>query len=75
MLTNLRQSANISMRSASGGNLYPIGLVTSTFCLGKESFTYNFIVYKNLGRMFIRGLDFLHEHNIGVQLSDKEKEY
>ena len=41
MLTYLKNSSNIPVRSASGGQLHPIRLVTCTFCLGKETFTYN----------------------------------
>ena len=69
MLPHLKHSCNITVRSASGANLYPMSLVTCTFCLGKQTFTYNFTVWKNLARPFIY-LGFLCEHKIEVQWSD-----
>ena len=70
MLSSLKHSSNISVRCASGGHLYSIGLVTCTFHLGKQTFTYNFIVCKNLARPFILCLNFLGEHKIGLQWLD-----
>ena len=59
MLPNLIHSHNISVRSASGQNMCPIGLVICTFCLGKQTLSYNFTGYQNLVRPFKLGLDFL----------------
>ena len=58
MLPNLKYSHNISVRSTSEGNLYPMGLVSCIFCLGTQTFAHNFIICKNLARSFILGLDF-----------------
>ena len=59
MLPNLNHLHNILVRSASVGHLYPMATVTCTFHLGKQTFTYNLIVFKNSARPFILGLDFL----------------
>ena len=37
MLSNLKHTTNISVRSALGEYLYPIGLIICTFCLGKKN--------------------------------------
>ena len=70
MLTNLKYSPNILVRSALWGNLYPVDVVTCTFHLGKQTITYSFIVCKNLARPFKFGLHFLHKHKSGAQQSD-----
>ena len=50
---------NVSVRSATGSNLDPIGLVNCTFMLGDTPFDYNFIVCKNHTRPLILGRDFI----------------
>ena len=52
---------NINVRSATGSNLTPIGLVNCTFELGGNKFNGDFIVCKNLTRPLILGRDFLYE--------------
>ena len=47
--------SNIRVRSATGSNLSPLGIVACTFELGKTAFTSNFIVCKNLTRPLILG--------------------
>ena len=49
----------INVRSATGSNLNPIGLVYCTFELGGTKFNSDFIVCKNLTRPLILGRDFL----------------
>ena len=58
-LTKTQFVQNISVRSATGSNLVPIGIVHCTFELGKIKFNGDFIVCKNLTRPLILGRDFL----------------
>ena len=59
MLPDLRQIYNIDIKSASGSK---IGITQCTFSIGKHSYTYDFVVCKNLSRPFILGIDFLRQH-------------
>ena len=59
---------NISVRSATGSNLAPIGLMSFMFMLGDTPFDYDFIVCKNLTRSLILGRDF--QNHIAVRYSD-----
>ena len=61
------------MRSASGSNLAPIGLVNCTFMLRDTTFDSNFIVCKNLTRPLILGRDFLIRNHISVRYSENGK--
>ena len=58
-LMKIQFSQNISVRSATGSNLTPLGLVNCSFELGKAKFNADFIVCKNLTRPLILGRDFL----------------
>ena len=64
---------NISVRSATGSNLAPMGLVNCTFMLGDTTFDSNFIVCKNLTRPLVLGRDFLILNHISVRYSENEK--
>ena len=64
---------NISVRSATGSNLAPIGLVSCTFMLGNTSFDFDFIVCKNLTRPLILGRDFLIQNHIAMRYSENGK--
>ena len=64
---------NINVRSATGSNLAPIGLVNCTSMLGDTSFDFNFIVCKNLTRPLIFGRDFLIKNHITVTYSENGK--
>ena len=57
---------NISIRSAIGSNLTPIGLVNCSFELGKTKFNGDFIVCKTLTRPFILERDFLIQNHVSV---------
>ena len=46
---------NIHVRSATGSNLSPLGIVDGTFELGKAKFRSDFIICKNLNRPPILG--------------------
>ena len=58
-LAKIHLLQNINVKSATGSNLAPVGLVTCTFELGKTKFCSDFIVCKNLTRPLILGRDFL----------------
>ena len=64
---------NISVRSATGSNLTPIGLVNCSFELGRIKFNSDFIVCKNLTRPLILGRDFLIRNHVTVQYADDGK--
>ena len=57
---------NISVRSATGSNLTPLGMIHCSFELGKIKFNSNLIVCRNLTRPLIFGRDFLLQHHITV---------
>ena len=59
LLTKIQSVQNISVISATGSNLTPLGLINCSFELGKVKFNSNFIVCKNLTRPLILGRDFL----------------
>ena len=50
-LTQIHLSQNINVRSVTGSNLAPLGMVECTFELGKAKFRSDFIVCKNLTRL------------------------
>ena len=58
-LANIQLLQNVNVKSATGSNLAPVGLVNCTFELGKTEFNSEFIVCKNLTRPLILGRDFL----------------
>ena len=58
---------HISVRSAMGSNLTPLGIIHYSFELGKIMFNNNLIVCRNLTRPLILGRDFLLQHNITVR--------
>ena len=69
-LPKIQLLQNVSVRSATGSNLAPIGLVNCTFMLGDTPFDYDFIVCKNLNRPIILGRDFLIQNHLAVRYSD-----
>ena len=54
-LTKICLLQNINVKSATGSNLAPLGMVDCTFELGKAKFRGDFIVCKNLTRPLILG--------------------
>ena len=56
----------ISVKSATGSNLTPLGMIHCSFELGKIKFNSNLIVCRNLTRPLILGRDFLWQHQITV---------
>ena len=64
---------NVSVQSATGSNLAPLGLVKCTFLLGDTPFEYSVIVCRSLTRPLILGRDFLAQNQIAVRYSDQGK--
>ena len=69
-MTKINLSQNINVRSATGSNLAPIGIMHCTFELGGMKFNSDFIVCKNLTRPLILGRDFLIQNHISVRYSE-----
>ena len=72
-LTKIYLLQNVNVRSATGSNLAPIGLVNCTSVLGDTTFDCDFIVCKNLTRPLILGRDFLIQNHISVRYSENRK--
>ena len=53
MLPDLKLIYNIDIKSASGNKIKTIGVTQCTFSIGKHSYTYDFVVCKNLSRPFV----------------------
>ena len=70
-LPEIQTLHHVSVRSATGSNLAPLGLVKCTVLLGDTPFEYSFIVGRNLTRPLILGRDFLVQNQIAVRYSDK----
>ena len=62
----MQRLRNISVKSATGSNLTPLGMIHCSFELGKIKFNSNLIVCRNLTRPLILGRDFLLQHHITV---------
>ena len=62
----MQKLSNISVKSATGSNLMPLGMIHCSFELGKIRFHSNLIVCRNLTRPLILGRDFLLQHHITV---------
>ena len=58
-LAKIHLLQNVNVRSVTGSNLAPIGLINCTFELVRTKFNSDFIVCKNLTRPLILGRDFL----------------
>ena len=62
----MQKLSNISVKSATGSNLTPLGMIHCSFKLGKIRFHSNLIVCRNLTRPLILGRDYLLQHYITV---------
>ena len=69
-LSKIHLLQNVNVRSATGSNLAPIGLVNCTLVLGDPIFSCDFIVCKNLTRPLMLGRDFLTQNHISVRYSE-----
>ena len=72
-LTKIRHLKDISVKSAMGGNLIPLGMINCSFELEKIRFNCNLIVCRNLSRCLILGRDFLMQNHIMVRYADDGK--
>ena len=72
-LNKIRLLSNIRVRSATGSNLSPLGIVDYTFELGKTKFRSDFVVCKNLTRLLILGQHFLIRNQVTVKYSEDGK--
>ena len=72
-LTKIHLLQKVNVRSATGSNLAPIGLVNCTSVLGDTTFNCDFIVCRNLTRPLILGRDFLVRNHISVRYSENRK--
>ena len=70
---HMQKLNHISVRSATGSNLTPLGILHCSFKLGKITFNNNLIVCRNLTRPLILGRDFLLQHNITVRYAANGK--
>ena len=66
MLPDLNQIYNVDTRSASGNKLKIPRLTKCTFSIGNHSYTYDFVVCKNISRPFVLGIDFLRQNLIDI---------
>ena len=66
LLPGLKPVHKLQVRTASGSSLCPTGTVTCDFRLGKQLFSFEFIVCRGLSRPCILGLDILRKYKIGI---------
>ena len=72
-LDSIHSLVNTCVRSTTGSNLSPLGIVNCTLKLGKTSFVNDFIVCQNLTRPLILGKDFLMKNHITVHYAENGK--
>ena len=72
-LTKIHLLQDVNVKSPTGSNLAPIGLVNCTFDLGETEFSSDFIVCKNLTRPLILGRDFLIQNHVSIRYSENGK--
>ena len=72
-LAKIHLLQNVNVRSATGSNLAPIGLINCTFELGGTKFNCDFIVCRNLTRPLIMRRYFLIQNHISVRYSKNGK--
>ena len=72
-LDSIRSVVNTCVRSATGSNLSPLGIVNCPLKLGNTTFVNDFIVCQNLTRPLILGKDFLMKNQITVCYAENGK--
>ena len=72
-LAKIHLLQNVNVRSATGSNLAPVGLVNCTFELGGTKFSSDFIVFKNITRPLILRRDFLIQNHVSERYSENGK--
>ena len=73
LLPGLKPVHKLQVRTASGSSLCPTGTITCDFKLGKQPFSFEFIVCRGLSRPCILSLDFLRKYKIGIGWSPTGK--
>ena len=73
MLPGLKPVHKLQIRTASGSSLCPTGTIICDFKLGRQPFSFEFIVCRGLSRPCILGLDFLRKYKIGIGWSPTGK--
>ena len=73
LLPGLKPVHKLQVRTASGSRLCPTGTITCDFKLGKQPFSFKFIICRGLSRPCILGLDFLRKYKIGIGWSPNGK--
>ena len=66
---NLKGLQRVTVRSASGSSLTPMGFITCNITLGNKTFQHDFVVCKHLMRPLILGREFLFENELEVYYS------
>ena len=69
-LAKIHLLQNVNVKSATGSNLAPVGLVNCTFELGNTKFRSDFMVCQNLTTPLILGSDFLIQNYVSVRYSE-----
>ena len=72
-LDSIHSVVNTCVRSATGGNLSPLGIVNCPLKLGNTTFVNECIVCQNLTRALILGKDFLMKNHITVRYAENGK--
>ena len=72
-LDSLHSVVNTHVKSATGSNLSPLGIVNCPLKLGNTTFVNDFIVCQNLTRPLILGKDFLMKNHITVRYAENGK--
>ena len=67
-LNKMHLLSHIHVRSATGSNLTPLGIVDCTFELGKTAFTSDFIVCKKSDKTSYFGMRFSYEKSSNSQI-------
>ena len=70
-MDSIHSVVNTHVRSATGCNLSPFGIVNCPLKPGKTTFVNDFIVCQNLTRPLILGKDFLMKNHITVRYAEK----
>ena len=73
LLPGLKPVHRLQVRTASESSLCPTRTITCDFKLGKQPFSFEFIICRGLSRPCILGLDFLRKYKIGIGWSPNGK--
>ena len=64
---------DLTVTTASGESIAPVGMIECPFTVGRKDFLHNFIICEKMKRPMILGLDFLRKHRIGTRWSPQGK--